>query len=48
MEFPFHEDHPNVKEMTEEAVQNRKTAYLKANTDHGYSLYFIRTSKIGS
>ena len=35
-DFPFHEDKPKVKEMTEEPVRNRKTAYLKANINHGY------------
>ena len=36
VDFPFHEDKPNVKEMTEEPVGNGKKAYLKANIDHGY------------
>ena len=35
MDFPFHDDNLKVKdEMTEEPVQNWKTAYLKANIDH--------------
>ena len=36
VDLPFHEDNPKVKEITEEPVGNRKTAYLKANIDHGY------------
>ena len=36
VDFPFHEDNPKVKEVTEEPVRNRKTTYLKANSDNGY------------
>ena len=35
VDFPFHEDNPKFNEMTEESVRNRKTPYLKANSDHG-------------
>ena len=31
MEFPFDKYNPKVKEMTQEPVRNRKTAYLKAD-----------------
>ena len=36
VDFSLHEENLKVKEMTEEPGRNRKTAYLKANIEHGY------------
>ena len=36
VDFSFHEDNPNVKEMAEAPLRNQERAFLKANIDHSY------------